>query len=288
MPVSLYKAAPAHHRSSPSLPSHGFASVTIKSQIKTICGGLAAASGIYARKFEANMTVVTFHRVTDEIPEDGLTCSSRKFAQFCSFFRRHFTVLSLADQIQQYHAGKSLGGTLSITFDDGYLNNLEVAAPILKSHSLPATFFVTTGFIGSEVVPYWDKELPRAQPWMNWSQLRALNAMGFAIGNHTDTHLDLGRASPDDIRTELATSKRKLAEALGRPSRLFAYPFGGKEHITEPARNLVREAGFECCVSSFGGLNNVSPDPFNIMRVSIAGWFRTPDQFGFEYAMGKL
>lgn len=234
------------------------------------------------------MTIVAFHRVNDILPDDdGLTCGAEKFESFCTFFRRYFRVVPLSQQIAGCRGGADLGGTLSITFDDGYLDNFEVAAPILKRLGLPATFFVTTGFIGSLTIPPWDRELPRQPGWMSWDQVRNLVSMGFEIGNHTDTHLDMGTADPVAIRADLEISRRKLREALGASSPLFAYPFGGREHISPRAREVVREAGFICCASSFGGENGVTPDPFDLKRMPIAGWFKTPDQFGFEFVIGR-
>ena len=260
----------------------------VKTSIKTVCGQVAGITGIYAREFRTKMTIVAFHRVSDQMPEDGLTCRARKFEAFCGFFRKHFRVLPLSEQIAASQAGADLGGTLSMTFDDGYLDNFEIAAPILRRFGLPATFFVTTGFIGSQVIAPWDRDLPRQPGWMTWDHVRGLASMGFEIGHHTDTHLDLGTADPAMIRTEFETSKRKFTEALGASPKLFAYPFGGQGNITPRGLQLAREAGFSCCASCFGGLNDVTPDPFGLKRIPIAGWFRTPDQFGFEFVMGKL
>ena len=263
-------------------------SASIKKRIKALCGRAAGITGVYRRKFRSRLTIVAFHRINDELSaDDGLTCGAQKFEAFCRFFREYFRVLPLSAQIAGCRAGADLGGTLSITFDDGYLDNFEVAAPILKRLGLPATFFVTTGFIGSRIVPPWDEQLPRQPGWMSWQQVRGLVSMGFEIGNHTDTHLDLGTADPADIRAELATANRKLAEALGSAPRLFAYPFGGPEHFSPRALQLVREAGFICCASCYGGENAACPDPFALKRMPIAGWFRTPHQFGFEYVLGK-
>jgi peptidoglycan/xylan/chitin deacetylase (PgdA/CDA1 family) len=260
----------------------------VKTRIKTICGRAAGITGVYGRKFRTVMTIVAFHRVSDELSEDdGLTCGTEKFEAFCRFFRKFFRVVPLSQQITGCRTRADLGGTLSITFDDGYLDNFEVAAPILKRLGLPATFFVTTGFIGSRTIPPWDRQLLRQPGWMSWDQVRGLASMGFEIGNHTDTHIDLGTADPATIRAEFQISQRKLAEALGASSPLFAYPFGGREHISPTALQLVREAGFICCASCFGGENGVTPDPFDLKRIPIAGWFRTPDQFGFEFIMGK-
>jgi peptidoglycan/xylan/chitin deacetylase (PgdA/CDA1 family) len=244
-------------------------------------------SGLYARRFHAHMTIVAFHRVSEELAADGLTCSPASFEAFCRFFQRYFRVMSLSDQLAAGRAGSDLGGTLSITFDDGYRDNAEVAAPILRRLQLPATFFVTTGFIDSQITPAWDRHLTRQPGWMSWRQVRALADMGFEIGSHTDTHVDLGTADAATVRADLAASRRKLADALGGPARLFAYPFGGREHITPASLELVREAGFACCAACYGGVNAATPDPFHLNRIGIGDWFRSPHQFGFELATGR-
>jgi peptidoglycan/xylan/chitin deacetylase (PgdA/CDA1 family) len=52
--------------------------------------------------------------------------------------------------------GESLpADAVAITFDDGYRNNLTVAAPILKEFGVPATFFVSTGFADGTASPWW-------------------------------------------------------------------------------------------------------------------------------------
>ena len=44
-----------------------------------------------------------------------------------------------------------------ITFDDGYLDNYQLAFPILTAMKIPATFFVATGLIESQTIPWWDE-----------------------------------------------------------------------------------------------------------------------------------
>jgi hypothetical protein len=177
-------------------------------RVKDVIGRAAGMSGIYARHFSSRMTVVAFHRITDELAEDELTCGSRKFENFCRFFQRHFRVLPFSEQVARSQAGEELGGTLSITFDDGYRDNFEVAAPILLRLSLPATFFVTTGFIGSQVIPPWDRFLLRQPGWMSWNHVRLLASSGFEIGSHTDTHIDMGGPS---LPFPAANSPKRLA-----------------------------------------------------------------------------
>lgn len=262
--------------------------VRAKRYFKTAIGHGAALAKLYARRLHSKMVVVAFHRVTDEMPGDSITCSSEKFEKFCEFFAEHFQVVPLSQQVTANDAGAGMGGTLSITFDDGYNNNFYVAAPILRKLNLPATFFVTTGFIGTTFVPPWDRHLSPPPRWMDWDQVRSLASQGFEIGNHTHSHVDLGSADAETARVELLTSQDKLAQELGRPARLFAYPFGGRENMSEHSRELVREAGFICCASCYGGLNDPLADPYRVNRIGIAEWFSTPQQFGFELLMGRV
>jgi peptidoglycan/xylan/chitin deacetylase (PgdA/CDA1 family) len=259
----------------------------IRKAIKTAAGALAAATGVYRRGFRSKMIIIAFHRVNDELAADGLTCSSAKFDAFCRFFRDHFRVVSFAEQVAGCAKGVDMGGTLSITFDDGYLDNYSVAAPILRNHGLPATFFITTGFVNSNCIPAWDKDLPIQPGWMTWDNVRSLAQQGFDIGCHTDTHLDMALSDAETVRAELAISKQKLQRELGRPVDLFVYPFGGPEQISVRSLELVKQAGFVSCASCHGGANSAAADPYRLKRIGIANWYATPHQFGIELLMGK-
>jgi peptidoglycan/xylan/chitin deacetylase (PgdA/CDA1 family) len=256
--------------------------IPLKKNLKTLLGHVADYTGIFGRRIGRSALIVAFHRVNDELPEDGITCGSRKFEAFCRFFGSHFRVLPLSQQIAGWQAGQSMAGTLAITFDDGYLDNHEVAAPILRKLGLPATFFVTTGFIGTLAVPAWDETLPMPQRWMSWDEVRSLAKQGFEVGSHSHQHLDMASAQAEIVRADLLESRHKLERELGILPRLFAYPFGGPEHISEVAREIVRNVGFECCGSCHGGLNPAISDPYHLNRIGIAEWFSTPQQFAWE------
>jgi peptidoglycan/xylan/chitin deacetylase (PgdA/CDA1 family) len=261
----------------------------MKKKLKTALGRVAGKTGTYARHFRSRMMIVAFHRVNDSMSADGLTCNAQKFGAFCEFFRDYFRVVSLSEQVAGCRAGADMGGTLAITFDDGYLDNFEVAAPILRKFRLPAAFFVASGYVGTKFIAPWDESAASNSGWMSWDHVRALAADGFEIGSHTHRHINLGSADEETIRADLRESKSKLLHELGRPARLFAYPFGGRADISDRSRELVREEGFECCVSCFGGSNPTkTADPYSLNRIGIADWFESPDQFGFEMLIGKF
>jgi peptidoglycan/xylan/chitin deacetylase (PgdA/CDA1 family) len=171
--------------------------------------------------------------------------------------RRNFRVVPLAEVFRLARQSRPIPRrTVAITFDDSYRDNL-AAARVLGGHGLPACFFVSTGYVGTDRVTPWDRHLPRLAN-LTWDDVRAVAGMGFEIGSHTVHHPDLNRISPDEARRELAESKRALEEQIGRPVRYFAYPFGGREHFPPDGPRLVREAGYEGCVSAHGGF--VHPD----------------------------
>ena len=260
----------------------------MRKRIKGTIGRIAGSTGAVSRRYRSKMISVVFHRVNDTMPDDHLTHSSALFHQYCEFFAAHFRVVPLSEQVDACTAGKDLGGTLSITLDDGYRDNFEVAAPILRRLKLPATFFVVSGFIGTQTVAPWDSQFLRQPGWMDWDQLRVLISQGFDIGSHTESHIDLGTAEAETVRLDLEVSRRNLQERLDRPVKLFAYPFGGPNNITERSRELVRQAGFSCCLSCHGGVNVAGSNPFAMNRIPIAQGFVNPDQLGFDLVFGRI
>jgi len=94
-----------------------------------------------------------YHGVT-ELPRQGLIDFSGKHVRL-ELFRDQVRMLAdrrrivpLRQLVQELRAGADVRGMVSLTFDDGYLNNVECAAPALLEHGLTGTFFLATGFIG--------------------------------------------------------------------------------------------------------------------------------------------
>jgi peptidoglycan/xylan/chitin deacetylase (PgdA/CDA1 family) len=198
------------------------------------------------------MAVLLFHRVTDVIPEDGLTVSTRRFRNICQMLSCGFNVVGLSEisRIIKTHAPVPRR-TVAITFDDCYRDNL-FAARVLASYKLPACFFLPTAFVGSDHVFEWDKELPR-MPNLTWDDAREMAMMGFDFGSHTVTHANLGTVSVEQARHELVESKNTLERQLGKSVRWLAYPYGQKTNFALDRLPLLEDAGYEGCLSGFGG-----------------------------------
>jgi peptidoglycan/xylan/chitin deacetylase (PgdA/CDA1 family) len=255
--------------------------------VKDLFGRTIFASRLDAVLLRNAGVIVAFHRVQETVDaDDGLTVTLRMFERHCQFFRQHFRVVPLRDIVEKLERGEPLNRELAITFDDGYRDNFEHAAPVLEKLSLPATFFVVTQWMGTDVVPWWDGERGARHPWMTWEQVRALHRRGFDVGAHTRTHADLGLISGAEARWEIAGARRELERQIGATADLFAYPYGGADQLSDANRALIKAAGFRCCCSSVGGINGAGTDPFRLRRVPISQWHQSPHQFGFEVALG--
>jgi peptidoglycan/xylan/chitin deacetylase (PgdA/CDA1 family) len=255
---------------------------------KAVAGWIIFRTGLYRRLRRNEAVIVLFHRVNDSYPNDSLTYSSRKFESFVRFFGRFFEVVPLSVLLGLLDTGADLSGRLAITFDDGYQGNATIAAPILERHHQRACFFVTTQFVGTDYVPFWDAEKHIQSRWMNWDEVRSLRARGHDVGSHTQTHPDLGVISRDDARREIGGGSSRLDSELGEHSGLFAYPFGGRKNMSEQNQSVLQELGLRCSLSAYGGTVRAGDNPLRLKRITVSDWFVSPYQFGFELLNGSL
>lgn len=96
----------------------------------------------------ARLSTLIFHRVLPA--PDPLfpgEIHAQNFDAICGWLRQWFNVLPLDEAIRKMRDGQLPARACTITFDDGYADNHEVAMPLLQRHGLCATFFIATGFL---------------------------------------------------------------------------------------------------------------------------------------------
>lgn len=222
-----------------------------------------------ARLGQGRLTVITYHQVQDPA-DDGSSVSPSHFRSQMEYLRQNYEVVGLADAVHRLAKRQMPQRLVSITFDDGYLDNSMTAAPIMHALGLPATFFVSTDMIGSERPFPHDVERRRPpQAHMTWDDLRELVALGFDIGSHTCSHADLGSIALEQATTELRGSRTRLESELGRPIQAFAFPYGRRRNMRPDTLALARREYNVCC-SAYGGHNTTPIDPGNIRRIVIS------------------
>jgi peptidoglycan/xylan/chitin deacetylase (PgdA/CDA1 family) len=110
-----------------------------------------------------------YHRIaTPDVDPWGLSVSPERFAEQVQALRTRRTMLSMDAFVDRLQSGDLAHDAVALTFDDGYLDNLRLAKPILEVAGVPATVFLTTGRIGTGEEFWWDElarmVLSRAEP----------------------------------------------------------------------------------------------------------------------------
>ncbi|MBW1678997.1 MAG: polysaccharide deacetylase family protein [Deltaproteobacteria bacterium] len=105
------------------------------------------------------LIILMYHRV-DEPTADyfNLCVPPSNFEKQMRYLKKNYRVISLKTLAQYIRSKKSLpDDCVVITFDDGYRDNHTNAYPILKKYGLPATIFLTIGYINNNELPWWDR-----------------------------------------------------------------------------------------------------------------------------------
>ena len=88
-------------------------------------------------------------------PNLELSVTASAFDAQMAFAARHFNCLSLPDAVAGLARGKLPERSLIVTFDDGYLDNLTLALPVLRRHGVPATVYIATGLRDQSALLWW-------------------------------------------------------------------------------------------------------------------------------------
>jgi peptidoglycan/xylan/chitin deacetylase (PgdA/CDA1 family) len=159
-----------------------------------------------------------------------------------------------------------------ITFDDGTVDFVEHALPVLAAHRIPAVVYIATGFIERQ------HSFPGGAAPLSWSALRDAVSTGLVtVGSHTDGHALLDRADEQTVADELDRSIDLIGERLGLPVAHFAYP-----KAQAPNAIADREVRRRFCSAALAG-TVANPyghsDPYRLSRSPIQAadgmrWFR--------------
>ena len=90
-----------------------------------------------------------YHGVrTGQLRINGRHITAKHFEKQLQYFKRKFSVVPLDQLCEMKFAGVvPEKHAIALTFDDGFVNNLTVALPLLEKYGLPATFFICTAAI---------------------------------------------------------------------------------------------------------------------------------------------
>ncbi|MEV0589977.1 polysaccharide deacetylase family protein [Nonomuraea cavernae] len=114
------------------------------------------------------------------------------------------------------------------TFDDGYRDNLEIAAPLLAEFGVKVLLFCVTGELdAAERLGESERAaLPPRKSFLTWAEAERFSADGHVLSAHTVGHPPLPELGHAEAAEQVAASLRRVGERTGGPVRTFAYPYG--------------------------------------------------------------
>lgn len=199
------------------------------------------------------VAILQYHHVSDTTPT-STSISVEQFTLHMNYLKQQkFKVLPLTDIIEGLKKGKKFSKkTVAITFDDGYLNVLTNADPILQSLEFPYSLFISPSEISKNRINI-----------LNWSQLKTLSERGVLILNHSLAHLHLNRQLEGEtveqwtirISDDITQAQTDIDTYLGPQPKFLAYPYG---EYNNNLLALVKKLGFIAFGQHSGPLSSES------------------------------
>jgi GT2 family glycosyltransferase/peptidoglycan/xylan/chitin deacetylase (PgdA/CDA1 family) len=238
------------------------------------------------RRLTQGPVILMYHAIGGKGERGGrFVLPARRFRRqlaWLALMRR--PVITLDEYVRCRHERRlPAARSVVVTFDDGYDDTAQLAAPLLARRRMAATVFLVSGLLGR--TNGWDRDgdALRGRALLSDAQARRLFEAGHAVGAHTVSHARVTTLDERDARREVEESRRELAERLGVPVRHFAYPYGA----TSPAVvDVVRDAGFDSAVGIEPGLNGPAVPLHRLRRLEVYGT-RSLVRFALELRLGR-
>jgi len=197
--------------------------------------------------------ILTFHQIAPEPPKGtgyrSLSVAPPDFASRMGFLKAlGWRGLSMT-ALLPYLRGEAHGKVFGITFDDGYLNNLTHAVPVLQQLGFSSTCYVVSAMLGQ--TNSWDRHngVPPSE-LMAQQHLQQWLAAGQEIGAHTRHHVRLPTLDVASCWDEIAGCKTELEQITGAAVQHFCYPYGEftADHVAQ-----VAQAGYTSATTTQRG-----------------------------------
>jgi peptidoglycan/xylan/chitin deacetylase (PgdA/CDA1 family) len=246
-----------------------------------LCGllalGVIASGGVRRARNRAlrgdAVTAIYFHKP-----------NKRLFGRCVRWLTRHgYTFISADDLFAVLYRGKTAPtGAVWLSFDDGCKQLSADVLPLTHEHKVPVTLFIPTGIIGDDGRLPWlhektdrNSSVENGRDTLSIAELQQIATYPeVTIASHTVNHAVTAGLTRDEVRFELAESKRTLESWIQTGVKYFAYPVGqfdGRE------RSVLAECGYALAATTENALITQETDPYLIPRFSIGDEISFPE-----------
>lgn len=210
------------------------------------------------------MHILMYHEITEGEPQEMHGVSRHSFAAQMAHLRDEgYQVVGLDEALAPRRWGPDR--RVVITFDDGYVDNVTNAWPILQELGFPAIIFLVAGMMGQTST--WRTKEEGHAPLMTWDMARELAQAGMAFGSHSYSHPRLAQAPMETVDGELRRSREVIEAELAQTIKFLAYPFGS---VNAEVKAAVARAGYRLALSCpTGFVGHANRDPYDLRRITV-------------------
>jgi peptidoglycan/xylan/chitin deacetylase (PgdA/CDA1 family) len=238
-----------------------------------------------------SVPVLTYHHINPHAG-DIVTVTPEVFAAQMGYLADSgFTTLSIDELMKFLSSGEKIcNKAVVVTFDDGWLDNYLYAVPVLKKLKFKASFFIITGRVDAassgaaknlSYVPTHEEAKACIQSSeavrvvFDWDLVRSVGEDRlFSFYSHTVSHRRCAELARADLMNELAQSKWRVENELGRPCPYLCWPYGS---FTDDTIKAAVECGYTGIFTTVDGFCDPATDPLSIMRIDVKNsveWIR--------------
>ena len=211
------------------------------------------------------LPVLLYHRIVNQncaIGKHKIYVWEKEFEkQMLYLHQQNFQCITFEDL--QKDPIQILNKKVILTFDDGYVDNFDIAFPILKKYGFKAIIFCVSKTTNNT---WSNAEGEPAVALLNKTQAIEMRNYGIEFGAHTQTHPNLLLCRATEIKREIEGSRKDIENLLETQVISFSYPFGACNKLI---KKTTQDAGYKFAVSTNKGASFFSEDPFQIRRIEV-------------------
>ncbi|MFZ4714447.1 MAG: polysaccharide deacetylase family protein [Bacteriovoracaceae bacterium] len=214
------------------------------------------------------LRVLMYHKLSPT-KSDTLTVTAKDFyEQMLYLLDEGYFFLSLTELHEVLDGKKDLRPkSVLITFDDAYVNNRDIAAPILEKLSLKYVIYLPVGHLGQ--VNSWDEG---GEQLLSFDELRKMKNRYVEYGLHSYHHRSFTDMSLEEVKADLELCKETLTRENIPFLPSLAYPYGAfPRQNRKDFFELLSASGIKSAFRIGNAVNLNLKSPFELKRIDIQG-----------------